>query len=176
MWEKLGDLPLHAFAVHAPVILVPLLAFVAVIYAVLPPIRRLTWWAVVGLAVAAPVSAFVAVQSGKALANIIGKTDEITRHQNFGQKTWYFSTALGVAALVLVALEMLPGRFRASAQTTTEATTENSTVVFQQNSTKWISVLLSVAIVVLAIFAMWYVVKTGDSGAHMRWSGVLPPD
>ena len=73
-------------------------------------------------------------------------------HQALGDRTFYFSLALGLVTLVLVLLtsERFGGSFRL---------------------TRWLSVSLSGIVVVLALVATYYVVLTGDSGAKNTWGG-----
>lgn len=65
MFKEILGLPAHVLVVHAVVVLVPLLALLSAAYVALPRFRARLDWAVAILAVVAPVSAFVAVESGR---------------------------------------------------------------------------------------------------------------
>ena len=53
MFDRISGLPAHPLIVHAAVVLVPLLALGAIVYAVVPPLRKHFRWAVGLLAIAA---------------------------------------------------------------------------------------------------------------------------
>lgn len=192
MWEKIGDLPLHPLVVHGPVILVPLLALIAVVFAVVPRWRSQVWWAALLLALAAPGAAFAAVQSGKAFKKALGSNEAIERHQDFGTNVLYASSALAVVTVALLFLEY--SRRRAIASARSDATTaepagegardsapleESGSHVVARSTHKStppraLSVVLSVLIVALSAVALYYVVRAGHSGAEMRWKDVIP--
>ncbi|MDG4791715.1 hypothetical protein O7626_38480 [Micromonospora sp. WMMD1102] len=158
MFREVMGLPAHALLVHAAVVFVPLLALVSTGYAVLARFRSRLDWAAALLAVAAPVAAFLAVQSGEEFQEVlIAKgygpeiLEKVVEHQGYGELTLWWSLALGVVTLVLVALtrpraRTLPG---------------------------WLGPLLAVVVVVLAAINVWYVYLTGDTGAQAVWQGVL---
>ncbi|MCW6007544.1 hypothetical protein K1W54_23790 [Micromonospora sp. CPCC 205371] len=157
MFEEIAGLPAHPLLVHAAVVFIPLLAVAAVVYALVPKVRARIGWAVVLLAVGAPLAAFVARQSGQNLeerlvaANysqeILAQVDD---HQGYGDLTLWFSLGLGAAALLLV--------FATSSRA--------------RRAPTWLAWVLSAAVIVLAGFTGYYVYKTGDTGANAVWSGV----
>src|SRR5262245_28025562 len=95
VFEEILGIPAHPLLVHATVVFVPLAAAATIAYALVPYVRRYTAWLVVGLAVIAPVSAWVTKMSGDAFrARLIrhGAHDpvflgKINVHMGFGQKT-----------------------------------------------------------------------------------------
>ncbi|MFY1689736.1 DUF2231 domain-containing protein [Plantactinospora sp. WMMB782] len=158
MFREVMGLPAHALLVHAAVVFVPLLALVSTGYAVLTRFRSRLDWAAALLAVAAPVAAFLAVQSGEEFQQVlIAKgygpeiLEKVVEHQGYGELSLWWSLALGVVTLVLVALT----RPRARALP------------------RWLGPLLAVVVVVLAAVNVWYVYLTGDTGAQAVWQGVL---
>ncbi len=162
MFETAFGIPAHPLLIHVPVIFLPLLIAGTIVYGLVPRWRAKLDWAVVLLAIATPISCFVARQSGLALrARLIREkavSDQdlakINSHQNFGTYTLYFSIALGVVALALVFATVARQRRAAGATGFTPVSL----------------VLLALAIVVSAISG-YYVYKTGDSGAHIVWQG-----
>ncbi len=66
MFDKINGMPLHPLAVHAAVVLVPLLILVTLGYALVPRLRSRLDWAVLALAVIAPIAVYVAKESGEA--------------------------------------------------------------------------------------------------------------
>ncbi|MEV8507440.1 DUF2231 domain-containing protein [Actinoplanes sp. NPDC051475] len=155
MFDQINGMPVHALVLHAAVVFVPLLALVAVVYAVVPRWRPKIGWAAILLAVAAPVTAFVAMESGEKLYDRLvasGMTgpalEKIDAHSGFGTMTFYFTLALGVATLVMTFLTL---------RTTTKRLPRAA------------DVLLAVVVLALAALSGYYVFRTGDSGAQAVW-------
>lgn len=155
MFDQINGMPVHALVIHAAVVFVPLLALVAIVYAVVPRWRARVGWAAVLLAVAAPATAWVATQSGEALRDRLvanGMSGPplavIDDHMGFGTLTFYFSLGLGVVTLIMVFLTL-----RRSERPLPRAAELGLTVIM----------------VVLAAISGYYVFKTGDSGAQAVW-------
>ncbi len=155
MLDTVFGLPAHPLLVHGAVVLVPLLILTTVGYALVPRLRPRLDWAVVLLAVAAPVAVYLARESGeKFLSRTYGAgpyPHDILRHQDYAGKLLWFAALLGVLALVLVAVTEGRRRGRVSRHPA-----------------------LAVVVVVLALAAAVpagaYVYLTGDSGARAVWS------
>ncbi len=110
--DTVGDLPLHALAVHWAIVLVPLAAVLGLVFAV-PQLRG---WARVPLpllSVAAAASTWVATQSGEALmragglgaAGLGGRVAEIVeRHEDLGKLLFLMTVAYAVVAVVAAAV------------------------------------------------------------------------
>ncbi|XVU24890.1 DUF2231 domain-containing protein [Actinoplanes sp. CA-054009] len=154
MFDQINGLPVHALVLHAAVVFVPLLALGAIVYALVPRWRPKLGWAVALLAVAAPVSTFVAKESGEELYNrLVGQGLSgpgkviLDDHMSYGTRTFWFALALGVASLVLVAL--------------TWRRTDRLPLIGEAAS--------AVVLIVLAVVSGYYVYKTGDSGATAVW-------
>lgn len=155
MFDTIHGLPLHPLLVHAAVVLVPLLILVTLGYALVPRLRPRLDWAVVGLAVAAPVAVFAARQSGLAFGKrLFGDRAwpaGVMRHEAYAKKLFWFALVLGVLALLLVALT--EGRRRDKVKVPAALT--------------MLVLVLAVASVVPAGI---YVYLTGDSGATAVWN------
>jgi uncharacterized membrane protein len=154
VFDQINGLPVHALVLHAAVMFVPLLAICAIAYAVVPRFRPRLGWAVGLLAIAAPVTTFVAKESGEKLLDRLvaqglkGRGAEILNdHMGFGTLTFWFSLALGVISLIMV---FATGRQASSLP-------------------KVADVALSVVMVALAVVSGYYVFRTGDSGATAVW-------
>ena len=171
MFEEIGGIPMHPLLIHAAVVFVPLLALAAIGYAFVPFLRPHLRWALAGLAVVAPGAAWFARLSGNAFFDRGVERKQITaefvpvieEHQNFGNMTSYYVTALGVLALVLVYL-VAPRTVAAvgSLGTAGGPAWRASPVL------RWI---VAVAVAVVGAISMYYVFRTGDSGAHAVWDG-----
>jgi preprotein translocase subunit SecG len=179
--ESFNGIPVHPLIIHAAVVFVPLLIVGALVYALVMPLRPRIAWAVVGLAVIAPVSCFLSRQSGLALrARLIRKHAisapdllKVDKHQSYGTNTMYLVIALGVVTLVLVALNMLRQRGRnagsgdggsGSASASDGGSASGSGAGFAI-----VSLVFAVVLLGLGVASGYYVYKTGDSGAHIVW-------
>jgi hypothetical protein len=160
-------LPSHVLLVHAAVVLVPLLALGAVVYALVPRLRPQLYWPVVVLAVAAPLAALFAKVSGDAffvalqdLERIGGDLiSQVQRHQTFGTITAWVSGALGIVTLVLAYLasgRAWPARLGAD-----------------PDQRRMILLGVTVVTVGLALVTGFYAFQTGDSGARVVWEPIL---
>ncbi|WP_410810206.1 DUF2231 domain-containing protein [Micromonospora sp. 067-2] len=160
MFEEILGLPAHVLVIHAVVVFVPLLAAVAIAYVGLPRWRHRLDWALGLLAVAAPLTAFLAVQSGEAFTDALvargfqGKIlDQIFEHSRYGDILFRIVVALGIVAiLLLVATSGHPRVPRLPAL---------------------VIPVLAVAAVALSIAALVYVYLTGHSGAEAVWGTTL---
>jgi fucose 4-O-acetylase-like acetyltransferase len=154
VFDQINGLPVHALVVHAAVVFVPLLALGAIAYALVPRWRAKIGWAVIALAVIAPICTLVSRLSGEKLYDRLvaqglkGKGKEmLDDHMGFGSLTFWFTLALGVVTLVMVLLTL-----RKSASLPRAA-----------------GLGLAVIMVALAAISGYYVFRTGDSGAHVVW-------
>ena len=154
MFDQINGLPVHALVNHAAVVFVPLLVLAAIVYAAVGRWRPRIGWAVVLLGLAAPVTSFVAMESGKALRDrlveqgVSGRGAEIINdHMDYGTLTFWFSLALGVVSIVMVLLTSRRDRSLPRAA----------------------DLGLAVIMVALAAVTGYYVYLTGDSGATAVW-------
>ena len=154
MFDQINGLPVHALVLHAAVVFVPLLALSAIVFALVPRWRPRTGWAVALLGVAAPVATFVAKQSGAELYDrLLGRgmsgpgKEILDDHMAYGNRTFWFTLALGVASLVMVAVTWRRvGRLPLIGE-----------------------IAGAVVLIVLAVISGYYVYETGDSGATAVW-------
>lgn len=163
MFDELSGLPTHPLIVHAAVVFVPLLVVGAVTYALIPAVRQRIAWAVVGLAVVAPLSAWLATQSGNRLRERLagqGMSPEllarIDEHRDLGEQTLWASGALAVFALLAVGTVVTRGR-RADTATGKGA--------------MLITVVLTAGVLLSAVASAVFVFQTGESGARSVWGG-----
>ena len=154
MFDQINGLPIHALVIHAAVVFVPLLALGAIVYALVPRWRPRVGWAVLLLAIAAPIVTFVAKQSGEVLRDrlfqqgVSGRGAEIIDdHMGYGTLTLWFVLALSVVSIVMVVLTSRTGRSLPRAA----------------------DLGLAVIMVALAAVSGYYVYRTGDSGATAVW-------
>jgi hypothetical protein len=154
VFDQFNGLPMHVLLVHAAVVFVPLLALLAVVYALVPRVRDKVGWAAALLALGAPLAAFVSMASGNTYKDRLvaqGMNAEglapITTHQGYGQLTFFTSLALGIVTGVLI---FLTSRSRSVPRVA--------------------EIVLTVLVVALAAVSGYYVFMTGDTGATAAWS------
>jgi hypothetical protein len=169
VFEEFNGIPMHPLLVHAAVVFVPLLALVAIGYAFVPLVRPHLRWVLAALAVIAPGAALFAKLSGDAFfdrgiarGNITeGFIPVIEEHQSFGTMTLIWTSVLGVATLALVYVVAPRAAALGTAVTSGPAWRANPIL-------KWV---LAGVVTVLAVLSIYYVVRTGDSGAKAVWDG-----
>jgi hypothetical protein len=155
VFDTVTGIPAHPLLVHAAVVFAPLLALFAVGYAVVPRLRNRLGWIVVALAVIAPASTLASKLSGEAFRRRLeGKQltspemlTKLSAHESFGALAFWAVLALGVATLLMMI------------------------VVRSATLPQWSQIAASAVVVALALVAGYYIVRTGDSGAHVVWSG-----
>ncbi|MEV5413451.1 DUF2231 domain-containing protein [Thermopolyspora sp. NPDC052614] len=173
MFEILG-LPAHPLIIHAAVVFIPLLAIVSVGYAVLPGWRARLGWAVVALGIAGPLSAIAARASGLALVDELfgGEYPEgvlgqrVEEHAGLATPLTIVAVALGVVALLLVYFARRAG---SAAQEPAGGAGQRATAVKTSAGNTTVTMVLSVVTIVLALAALYFVVRTGHSGATAVW-------
>jgi uncharacterized membrane protein len=154
VFDQIGGLPVHVLVLHAAVVFVPLLAVGAIVYALVARWRPRIGWAVLLLAIIAPICTFVARESGEKLYDRViaqgtspaGKAI-LDDHMGFGTRTFWYTLSLGIVTLIMVILTLRKGASLPRAA----------------------DLALAVIMVVLAVISGYYVYKTGDSGAHAVW-------
>jgi uncharacterized membrane protein len=152
VFDQISGLPVHVLVLHFAVVLIPLLALGAIVYAVVPRWRARIGWAVVLLAIIAPICAFVTRESGEKFYDRVKASPKgkemLDQHMHFGNYTMWFTIALGVVTLVM-----------------TIATLRRP----DKRLPRVPDVALAVVMVALAAISGYYVFRTGDSGAHVVW-------
>ena len=152
-------LPLHPLVVHAVVVLVPLGALSAILYAVVPRWRWLLRLPTLVLALFAVVLARVAVLTGSSLKhekNFTGELgDRIARHMHWGQRLEYSIWVFAVVAIV--AWWVLPHVTPVSGREDRETPAPRLVPI--------LTVLLPLAALVVLVLA----VITGEAGAQAVW-------
>jgi hypothetical protein len=156
---EINGLPLHPLIVHAVVVLVPLGALSAILFALVPRWRWLLRWPTLLLALGAVVATRLAVISGGQL-----RSDRdlggplLDRHMAWGHRleysVWVFAVIALLACWILPYVVPLAGR--------TDRPSPMASL------TRYVTVLLPIAAAVVLVFA----VITGDAGAKAVWKTV----
>lgn len=165
MFEEFLGVPAHPLLVHAAVVFVPLLAILTIAYSFIPFVRAHIRWTLGLLAVVTPVAALLAKLSGDAFLARLDAAGRITAgfyptletHQRLGALTLYATLALALVTLTLV---VVIGPRVAAASTARVS-----------GSRRVLSLALKALALVTAAISLYYVIRTGDSGAKAVWSG-----
>jgi hypothetical protein len=163
--EEFMGVPTHPLLVHAAVVLVPLLATLAIAYALLPFVRPHTRWVLGLLAIVTPIAALLAKLSGDKFLARLQARDRVTpeflpkleNHRGFGTMTLI---ATAVLAIVTLALVYYVGPRVAEARAAAGA-----------GAMRALPLALSALTVVVAAVSIYYVIRTGDSGGKAVWEG-----
>jgi hypothetical protein len=173
MFEEIMDLPAHPLLVHAAVVFVPLLALGSVLYAIFPPVRARINWAVALVALAAAGSAVLARLSGDAFrarlqrANAEPALTSINAHKQFGDYTMWAVLALAIVTLLLVWATPVRRRRDPDYDEDYDYSERRSGGA----GAAFLQVVLAIVVAGLAAASVYYVFRTGDSGARMVWEG-----
>ena len=177
MFDTILGLPVHAFVIHAVVVLGPVTGLTAVAYAVRPPWRRLLRWPLAVLSLLTASSAVVAVESGQELEDRLvglgmgGSTLEaIVLHSERGELARNVALALAVVALLAVFVLLPPD----APTTAADGDAEGAAAPAASGVPGGRAVTVGVA-AVLALAGVTLVVSTvlaGHTGSSAVWSEI----
>ncbi|MEO7234206.1 MAG: DUF2231 domain-containing protein [Lapillicoccus sp.] len=140
MFDTIAGLPLHPLVVHAVVVLLPLMAVLTVVVAVRKNLReRFSWW-VVGANGVIFLITLVTKEAGESLQKSLGG-QVAKEHGELGSVLPWFALFLALASA--------------------------ATAVANRN--KALGPVAVVVSIVAAVAAVFWTVRTGDSGARAVW-------
>jgi hypothetical protein len=178
VFETFRGIPVHPLIIHAAVVFIPLQIVAAIVYGFVPAWRRHIWWAVLGLAVVAPASAWAAKFSGEAFEKRLIQRNfspqiiaQVNNHASFAGVLAYLVLALGVVMLVLVYLATRTRELAPVAGESAEITRDAASIMGRPIPARLLTFVFAVVALVLGLIAGYYVFQTGDTGAHIAWSG-----
>jgi uncharacterized membrane protein YoaK (UPF0700 family) len=154
MFSEIGDLPVHALAVHLTVVAIPLAALLAVLFV----IPRTHNWAKIPLplvSIGALISVFVSRKSGQALEdNLLSKDalsapakDWLVIHYNRAYDLWLIMIAFTIVAVVAYVLSRNADRYKGP-----------------------LALGMSALLIIGAGAMAFQVYRVGDAGAHAVWN------
>ncbi len=144
-FDLIAGLPLHPLASHAPIVLVPLVAFAALAMSYWPSFSRRYGLPVLVLAVIAQLSLFLAKASGESFQERLNK--EVERHESYGE----IAPFTFIPLLILLFI-----RYRMD---------KTGAGIGSPLVRRLVSILLALS----AILALVYIYLTGHSGAESVW-------
>ncbi|QNE18006.1 hypothetical protein F1D05_09065 [Kribbella qitaiheensis] len=162
MFERIGDLPLHVLVIHVTVLVLPVGALTAIVFALVPKWRWLLRWPTLLLGLGSLVCAFIAKKSGEAFVAAVPQLDQLVKvHRDRANLLFLFCIAF---AIVAVAAFVLLGGPTALA----------SGKGAKENKSRPLEILVSAAVVVIGAVVIYQTIRTGDAGAKAVWNGRLP--
>lgn len=160
---EVNGLPVHVLVVHGAVVLTPLAAVAAIVFAAVPRWRYLTRWPALALAVVATVTVWVARVSGDAFfdsrfASLPDNPvrDAIVEHRELGETLSLVATVFLV--VTAVGAGMLGG-----------ASGLASGRGAKERAHEWVERAVPVLVVLASLATLVVVFLTGDAGAQATW-------
>ena len=147
--EKLFGLPAHPLLVHIPVVLVPLAAIIAIVFAFKPAWLDRFGWGLVALSGVGALGAILAAGSGEGLEGLQNQAETAAREDHFE------------ALLAVVVLRYLAGKRAAGGA--------EPTGVWAFIGSKAGAIGIAVVLVLSASAATYTISKAGHQGAKISW-------
>jgi hypothetical protein len=157
--QTVNGLPAHVLLVHAVVVLLPLAAALLMLTAIWPAARRRLAGPNAILALLVVVLVPITTNAGEWLERRLTPNDLIRRHTSLGDTAIYAAIAVAVLALV-VWWRQREGNGATPAKR-----------AYLAPASSVVTVVVTVAAVLVAGVAVYDVVRIGDSGAKASWSG-----
>lgn len=160
VFDEFFGVPTHPLAVHAPVVLIPILAVAAVVV-----LFRSAWRAATAIpfATAAVVLVgmlFVAKQSGESAKNANNVFGNIDRHEELGNQTFVIGVVWMVLAIAAGVATFLGRR----------ATVSSLSAAARPASQTQVALVLNILATVALVATTIWLIRTGHAGAESRWS------
>lgn len=157
LFDEFLGVPAHPLAIHAPLVLVPIAAVAAVVFAVRSDWRRRVGWFAPATVFVLVAMLYVARESGEAAKNAENVFGDIDRHQELADTTFVLAIVwLGLTVALTVWDRVGARRVRALSAGVA-------------SSPDWIGVALGVVTAVAAIVTTIWLLRTGHAGSESRW-------
>lgn len=162
--EKLFGLPAHPLLVHIPVVLVPLAAIIAIVFAFKPAWLDRYGWGLVALSGVGALGAILAAGSGESLQELQNKAETAAREDHFelGETAQTVAIIFFLVVTAVVVLRHLAHR-RAAADGA------ESGGFWGLLSSKVGAIAIAALLVVSASAATYTISKAGHQGAKISW-------
>jgi hypothetical protein len=156
--ESISGLPAHPLFVHAPVVLVPLLALWLIAITVRPAWRAKSALPILGATVVCTIATLMAVGSGEKFVEAVPELKGfVERHEELGEQT---RNILFLLLVLVIVFYVIARRQRVGGAESVAAGLAHG--------------VPAVCAVVAMAAAIW-MMRTGHEGAKAVWSGVIPP-
>ncbi len=154
--DTIAGLPAHPLIVHVPVVLIPVVALLAAVFALLPRTRRVLGLPLVVLTAGVTFATILAAGSGESLEERVDRSSLIHEHAEAGELLRALMLVLFVAIVVAVALDR---RGRSS----------HGDAVARLGRSRGAGLAIGAVLLVLAAGATAMDVRAGHLGAKAAW-------
>lgn len=174
LFNSIAGLPLHPLVVHLAVVVLPASAIALIAIIVVPRWRRPYGWLTVAAALLGALGAFVAKESGEALADQVGLPAD---HAAWGDRLFVAAFVFAVVTVVWFALELLGRRtypkdaVPASEGGGSPAPHGRREKTARNASSSGLARVTGAAVVVVSLVVLALTVVVGHSGATAVWGG-----
>lgn len=177
MFDTILGLPVHPLVVHAVVVLGPLTALLALLYASVNRLRSGLRWPLLLGALVTLGTAFVAKESGEALfvrvaSSAAGQDAEsmatIATHQSMGEQM--FLVAVGFAVVVVLSSFLVRTRTKVSAVAAADDAAAGTAPPAKGSA---VHTVMTVLLIVSALALLGASARAGHSGATAVWGDLI---
>jgi preprotein translocase subunit SecG len=160
VFDEFFGVPTHPLAVHAPVVLVPIAAVVAVVLAVKSDWRVRIGWLKPAAVFVLVAMLFVAKESGESAKEADNVFGDIAQHEDLANATFVLAIVWFVLTLAVTIRDWMTGRDQQ-----VQPLSAGAAVVSRDTVAQVLVVLAAVAAVITTI----WLIRTGHAGAESRW-------
>jgi len=167
--ETLFGLPAHPLLVHIPVVLVPLAALIAIVFAFRPAWLDRFGWGLVGLSFIGAIGAIFAAGSGEGLESLQNEAETAAREDHFelGETARTIAIVFFLIVTAIVVVRYL-ARKRA-------AKGDQATGLWALLASKGAAICMAAALVLSGAAATYTMAKAGHQGAKLAWEEEVKP-
>jgi hypothetical protein len=158
-FDLIGGLPVHPLIVHVAVIVLPAAALALIVIVLLPRVHGLVRWGVVAALAVGALAAWIAAESGEALADRVGEPEV---HEELGENL----PVIAAIALALGLVWAVIAEVSARASRAAEAGGAPVPRVLLP-----LRMVAAAAAAGMAAFTIYYTIVVGHSGAVATWLG-----
>lgn len=158
--DDVFGVPTHPLAVHAPVVLVPIAAVVAVVLAARTDWRVRVGWLMPAAVLVLVAMLFVAKESGESAKEAENVFGDIARHEDLANATFVLSLVWFVLTLAVAVRDRMTVRDRH-----TFALSADAAMVGRDTIGQVLAILAAAAAVITTV----WLIRTGHAGAESRW-------
>lgn len=159
IFDEFFGVPTHPLAVHAPVVLIPLLAVASVVVLFRTSWRERASVPLAALAFVMVAMLFVAKESGESAKEADNVFGNIDRHEELGNQTFILGVVWLVLAIAAGVATFLGRRNQATSLSSAAGEAGRNQLVLVLN------LLATVAVIATTI----WLIRTGHAGAESRW-------
>ena len=157
LFDLVGGLPVHPLIVHVAVVVLPVAAIALIIVMALPRVHMLVRWGVVAALAVGSLAAWIAAESGESLSERVGEPEV---HQELGENLPVIAGITLALAVVWAVISELSARASRVAAATGA-----------MPSRAWLPMRIAISVITagMAVYAIYYTVLVGHSGAVATW-------